>query len=177
MNTAIKTIIFAIVAFTVVFYGGALLLPGEVRVERRLDIAAPPEKVFALAGDLRQVPGWSPWVDIDPATAFTFEGPEQGVGQVMRWSSNNPLVGNGRQTVTGFTANELIETEADYGDFGTAQSAMRFAPSANGTIVTWSFRTGLPGVIDRWAGLMIDGSVGSEYEKGLARLKALAEKP
>jgi len=30
--------------------------------------------------------------------------------------------------------------------------------------------------VDRWAGLMIDGSVGAEYEKGLANLKALAEK-
>ena len=101
MNTVIKAIVFIIVAITVVFYGGAYLLPAEARVERSIEIAAPPEKVFAIAGDLRRVPEWSPWVAIDPATRFTFEGPEQGgVGQVMRWASNNPLVGNGTQTVT-----------------------------------------------------------------------------
>ncbi len=175
MNTVIKSIIFLIVGFTVVFYGGAYLLPPEARVERSIEIAAPPEKVFAIAGDLRRVPEWSPWVATDPATAFSFEGPEQGVGQVIRWSSNNPLVGNGAEKVTEFTANERLVTEADYGEFGTSTSTITLAPSGGGTRVTRSFTSALPGVVDRWAGLLIDGSVGAEYEKGLANLKALAE--
>jgi uncharacterized protein YndB with AHSA1/START domain len=175
MNTVIKSIIFLIVGFTVIFYGGAYLLPPEARVERSIDIAAPPEKVFAIAGDLRRVPEWSPWVATDPATSFSFEGPEQGVGQVMRWSSNNPLVGNGSEKVTGFAVNERLETVADYGEFGTSTSSLTLAPDGDGTRVTRSFTSALPGVVDRWAGLMIDGSVGAEYEKGLAKLKALAE--
>lgn len=177
MNTVIKAIVYIIVAITVVFYGGAYVLPPEAKVERTIEIAAPPEKVFAIAGDLRRVPEWSPWLAADPATRFTFEGPEQGgVGQVMRWASNNPLVGTGTQKVTGLTPNERLETEADYGEFGTSRSVLSLAPKPGGTIVTWSFRSPLPGVIDRWAGLMIDGSLGAEYEKGLANLKALAER-
>ena len=177
MNTVIKSIVYILVALTVIFYGGAYVLPSEARVERTVEIAAPPEKVFAIAGDLRRVPEWSPWPAIDPKTSFTFEGPEQaGVGQVMRWASNNPLVGNGTQKVTGFESNARLETETDYGEFGTSQSVLSLAPSATGTTVTWSFRSPLPGVVDRWAGLLIDSSVGAEYEKGLAKLKALAEK-
>jgi uncharacterized protein YndB with AHSA1/START domain len=174
MNAVIKSIVFLIVAFTVIFYGGAYLLPSEARVERSIEIAAPPEKVFAIAGDLRRVPEWSPWVATDPATRFTFEG-EQGVGQVMRWASNNPLVGNGSERVTEFLANERMVTEANYGEFGTAASTITIAPSEGGTKLTRSFASALPGVVDRWAGLMIDGSVGAEYEKGLANLKALVE--
>lgn len=175
MNAVIKTIVYLIVAFTVVFYGGAYVLPPEARVERSVEIAAPPEKVFAIAGNLRRVPEWSPWVSIDPATRFDFEGPEQGVGQVMRWASNNPLVGNGREKVAEFIANDRLVTQSDYGEFGTSTSIITLAPSGTGTTLTRSFTSTLPGVIDRWAGLMIDGSVGAEYEKGLARIKALAE--
>jgi uncharacterized protein YndB with AHSA1/START domain len=176
MNSVIKAIVFFLVALTVIFYGGAYILPGEAEVEREIEIAAPPGKVFAIAGDLRRVPEWSPWVDIDPATAFTFDGPEQGgVGQTMRWASNNPLVGNGTQRVTAHVPNEAVSTAADYGEFGNSTSTMRFLPADGGTRVTWQFRADLPGVIDRWAGLMMDGTVGAEYEKGLARLKSLAE--
>lgn len=177
MNAVIKAIVFFLVGLTVVFYGGAYVLPSEARVERSVEIAAPVEEVFAIAGDLRRMPDWSPWPEVDPAVAFSFEGAEQpGVGQAVRWASNNPLVGNGTQKVTEHVPNERIVFEADYGDFGTSTSAMAFVSRGSNTTVTWSFRSELPGVMDRWAGLMIGGSVGSEYDKGLARLKALAER-
>ena len=176
MKSLIKAIVFFLIALTVIFYGGAYMLPGAAHVERATVIAAPPGKVFAIAGNLRRVPDWSPWLDTDPATTFSFDGPEQGgVGQVMRWASNNPLVGTGSQTVAGYVPDESLSIAADYGDFGKATTAMRFAPEAAGTRVTWSFDSALPGVIDRWAGLMIDSQLGAEYEKGLARLKALVE--
>jgi uncharacterized protein YndB with AHSA1/START domain len=176
MNTVIKSIVYIIVAITVVFYGGAYLLPSEARVERSVEIAAPPEKVFAIAGDLRRVPEWSPWLAIDPETRFAFDGPEQaGVGQVMRWASNNPLVGSGTQKVTEHVPGQRLATKLDYGDFGSSASALEFAAEGSGTRVTWRFESPLPGVLDRWAGLGLDRSVGREYEQGLAKLKALAE--
>ena len=176
MKSVIKAIVYFLVGLTVLFYGGAYMLPGEARVERSVEIAAPPEKVFAIAGDLRRVPEWSPWVAADPATQFTFEGPEQGVGQVMRWASNNPMVGSGAQKVTEHVAPERLVAEADYGDFGASTATMALAPSGGGTKLTWTFQSTLPGVIDRWAGLGMDRSVGAEYEAGLRNLKALAEK-
>lgn len=176
MNAVIKSIVFLIVAFTVVFYGGAYVLPPEARVERAVEIAAPPEKVFAIVGDLRRVPEWSPWVVTDPAIRFEFDG-EPGVGQAMRWASNNPLVGSGTEKVTEFVVNERLMTGTDYGEFGTSTSTITLVPSGSGTKLSRSFVSVLPGVVDRWAGLMIDGSVGDEYEKGLASIKVLAEKP
>ncbi len=176
MKSVIKAIVLFIMAFTVVFYGGALLLPGEARVARVAEIAAPPDRVFAIASDLRRVPEWSPWIAVDPATRFTFEGPEQGAGQVMRWASNNPMVGSGTTTLTEMVPDASLAFASDYGSFGKATSSMSFAPSATGTRVTWSFQSPLPGVIDRWAGLMMDRQVGGEYEKALANLKAMAEK-
>jgi carbon monoxide dehydrogenase subunit G len=176
MKSVIKAIIFLIMAFTVVFYGGALLLPGQARVERSVVIAAPPDKVYAIVNDLRRLPEWSPWVETDPQTKFTFEGPATGAGQIMRWASNNPMVGNGTLTLTQATPIVRVATTSDYSGFGTSTATIDVVPEGTGTRVTWVFQSTLPGVIDRWAGLGIDRSVGAEYEKGLRNLKGLAEK-
>ena len=176
MKSVIKAIVFFIVAITVVFYGGAYMLPGEAHVERMIDIAAPPDKVFAIAGDLHRLPDWTPWVKTDPQTQFAFAGPEQGVGQIMRWSSGNPMVGSGTLQVTASDPNTRLATRSDYTGFGTSTAVMNFVPQGAGTRVTWVFETSLPGVIDRWAGLGIDRSVGAEYDSGLRNLKALAER-
>lgn len=175
MKSVIKAIIFLVMAFTVIFYGGALLLPGEARVERAITIAAPPDRVYAIVADLRRVPEWSPWVDTDPRTQFSFEGPGQGVGQVMHWASNNPMVGSGSLTLTQATPDVRVETTSDYVGFGTSSAVLDLAPEGNGTRVTWRFQTRLPGVIDRWAGLGIDRSAGAEIGKSLAKLKGLVE--
>lgn len=175
MKTVIKTIVFLLVGITVAFYGGAYMLPGEARVERSIEIAAPPAKVYAIAADLRRFPDWSPWRDTDPATTFSVTGPEQGAGQVLRWASGNPMVGSGTLTLTEAVPDERVATRSEYPNFGTSDAVMRFAPAGTGTRVTWTFSSTLPGVIDRWAGLGLGRAVGDEYAKGLDRLKALAE--
>lgn len=175
MKSVIKAIIFLIMGFTVIFYGGALLLPGEARVERSAVIAAPPDKVYAILADLRRLPEWSPWLELDPQTKFGFEGPTSGAGQVMRWSSGNPMVGSGTMTVTEALPDIRLATRSEYAGFGTSSATIDVVPQASGSRVTWVFQSMLPGVIDRWAGLGIDRSVGSELEAGLARLKTLAE--
>lgn len=177
MKSVIKAIVFVIMGLTVIFYGGAYMLPGDARVERAITIAAPPDKVYAIVADLRRWPEWSPWLETDPATSFSFEGPSEGSGQVMRWASNNPMVGSGTLRITEATPNVRVKTVSDYSGFGTSSAVMDIAPDAAGARVTWIFQTPLPGVIDRWAGLGIDGSVGIEYEKALQNLKALSEKP
>lgn len=175
MKSVIKAIVFFIVGLTVIFYGGAYMLPGEARVERAITIAASPDKVYAIVADLRRMPEWSPWIETDPRTRFSFEGPAQGAGQVMRWTSGNPMVGSGTLRITETTPNLRVATQSDYAGFGSSTALMDLVPDGTGTRVTWVFQSKLPGVIDRWAGLGIDRSVGSEYEKGLVRLKTLAE--
>lgn len=176
MKSLIKAIVFLIMGVTVILYGGALLLPGEARVERSVDVAAPPDKVYAIVSDLRRLPEWLPWLDLDPATAFSFEGAGQGPGQLMRWASNNPMVGSGTMTLIDAQPSVRIVTRSDYGDFGISSATMNLVPQAGGTQVTWAFEAQLPGVFDRWAGLGIDASVGAEYEQALRKLKELVQR-
>jgi uncharacterized protein YndB with AHSA1/START domain len=176
MNAIIKSIVIFLVVFIVGLVGGAYLISPVTVVERSVTIAAPPEKVYGVAGTLRRFNEWSPWAELDPAAVYSYEGPEQGVGQKMSWISAKPEVGRGAQTVTEAVPNEKIVTELDFGSMGKAASTLSIKPDASGSIVIWGFRSENDGVLERWTSLMFDKWIGADYEKGLAKLKALVEK-
>ena len=176
MKSVLKGIILALVTAIVVVVGGAYLISPVAQVERAIVIQAPPEKIYAIVGSLKRFNEWSPWADIDPTTAYSFEGPEQGVGQKMLWASNNPNVGKGSQSVVEAVANERLVTELDFGQMGKSISTMTLNPVNGGTAVTWTFRAEVNGIAERWMSLMFPKWIGADYGKGLAKLKSLAEK-
>ncbi len=176
MKTFLRWIVGIVAAGVVFVVGGAYLLPSEAVLQRQIVIAAPPEKVFAIAGHLRRFNEWSPWADIDPGTQYTFAGPDTGVGQKMSWTSTNPNVGNGSQTIVEFADNRRTTTALDFGDMGKARASLELAPIDGNTAVTWGFKSSLNGIMERWFGLMYDRWIGADYEKGLRRLKLAAEK-
>lgn len=156
----------------------AFILPRHVIVARSVEIAAPPSAVFPLVGDLRRFNEWSPWADIDPETVYTFTGPIDGVGQTLNWESDDKRVGSGSMSITAIEPDRGVDTEVFFAEEGTALASMILEPAGTGTKVTWSLDTDLGfNPIARYFGMMMDGMVGPDYEKGLARLKAVAEAP
>lgn len=176
MKKFVLGIVYALIALVVIFMGGAYVLPGEAVVERQITIAAPPEKVFAIVSDLRRFKEFSPWAEIDPGLQYSFEGPETGIGQKMSWASDNPQLGSGSQIVVDYRPNTRFATTLDFGDMGDAISYFDFTPAGSDTKVTWGFKSLLRNPLERWMGLLFDRTIGPDYEKGLAKLKALAEK-
>ncbi|MCB1377778.1 MAG: SRPBCC family protein [Alphaproteobacteria bacterium] len=175
MKTLLKGVIALIAILLAVLVGGAYLIPEDTVVQRQIVIDAPPDAVFAVAGDLRQFNQWSPWADLDPNMIVSFGGPETGVGQEMMWMSDNPSVGQGSQTVTEYIAGRKLATELDFGAMGTAQASLSLVPVDGGTGVTWGFKARATGIIDRWLSLMFDRWIGADFEKGLAKLKMVVE--
>jgi hypothetical protein len=94
----------------------------------------------------------------------------------MKWTSANPDVGSGSQTIVEAVTDSKVVTDLDLGDMGKAQTILALSPNDKGTAVVWTFRTDVPGVAERWMSLMFDKWIGADYAKGLAKLKALAEK-
>lgn len=176
MKRLALAIVYVAIGLFLVFVIGGYVLPGTSHVERQATIAAPPEKVFAIASDLRRSGEWSPWFGLDPALAVSYEGTGPGVGQKMSWRSDKPEVGDGSQTVTGYTENQKVDWALDFGDMGQATASMALTAEGGGTRVVWSFDTNLNSMFERWLGLMFDRWIGADYERGLANLKALAEK-
>jgi len=163
-------------AAIVVLVAGAYLLPREVTVTRAVDVDAPPSPIFALVADLRQFGQWSPWFDKDPAIVITFTGPLDGVGQTMEWASARPEVASGRETITRIEPGSAVETTVAFADRRPTTTRFTLASSGAMTTVTWSVRTDLGDApLARYLGLFTDRRSGPELERGLAKLKAIAE--
>lgn len=153
-----------------------LLLPSAVQVERSIVINAAPGQVFPQINGMRAFHAWSPWADIDPATEYRFEGPEQGVGSRMTWHSGNQQVGQGSQEIVVSEPPTRVETTLGFGDDGDGRAVFLLEPVERGTRVRWQFQTGFGlDLFGRYVGLMLDSMIGAAYEKGLRQLKARVE--
>lgn len=161
--------------------GGAVLLaslwlPDTAHVERSIVIEAPQATVFTVLNGFRQFDKWSPWAGLDPAAKTTFEGPEFGVGAKMSWAGND-AVGTGSQEIVASVPYRTIKLRLDFGDApGGYASSYALQEGEGGTQVTWAFDADYAGsIVGRWFGLLTERMVGSDYEEGLRRLKALVE--
>ena len=175
MKKLVKWTLIALGVVALVVVGGGMLMPSQVSVSRDLVINAPPEKIFPHVANLKAFNVWSPWADMDPDAKIEFSGPETGVGQVMTWESDTDM-GSGSMKVVETVANEKLVTALDFGQMGTATARFDLAPEAGGTKVTWSMISEFGNnPIGRWFGPMIKSGVTEQYDKGLARLRVVAE--
>lgn len=174
MKTLLKWLLIAVGVVVLVVFGGGMLMPSQVSVSRDLVINAPPDKIFPHVANLKAFNVWSPWADLDPDMKVEFSGSDDGVGQVMSWDSND--MGKGSMKVTESVAGEKLVTALDFGQMGSASAQFDLAPEAGGTKVTWSMISELGNnPIARWFGPMIKSDVAEQYDKGLAKLRVVAE--
>lgn len=149
------------------------------RVERSLVIAASPADVFAQINDFKKAQAWSPWVKLDPAAKYTFEGPATGVGSANSWAGNSE-VGEGRQTIVESRPNELVRLKLEFFKpmAGVATAEFTLVPEGKQTKVTWAM-TGEKNFASKLFCLVVsmDRMIGGPFEEGLANLKKLVEVP
>src|SRR5690606_28650964 len=173
MLAVLKWLFYLIAAIALIVVVGSFFLPAQAMVSRSTDIAAPPEKIFAIVGDLRRFNEFSPWAELDPGTKYTFEGPVSGIGQQMNWTSQNTDIGSGSQTIVAHEPPNFVETQLDFGTRGKSVARFDLVPSTSGTNVTWTFSSDLDGSPAKWFGLTLDRRIGADYEKGLFKLKTI----
>ncbi len=172
----LKKLLVGLLALVALLAIVGLLLPSTAHVERSTVISAPRSTVFALVNGYARFNEWSPWAEIDPDTRYTRSGPAQGVGARQAWESDNNNVGSGSQQITLSEPYSRVEAALDFGPQGTAQAFFDLAPEGEVTRVVWGFDTSFGyNLIGRYFGLFFDRMLGSDYEKGLANLKRLAE--
>ncbi|PTX56694.1 polyketide cyclase/dehydrase/lipid transport protein [Litoreibacter ponti] len=153
-----------------------MLLPREVEVSRSTVIDAPPRAVFPHVNNLKATEAWSPWLGIDPNVQTTFGPIAEGVGARMEWASDHPNVGNGAMEVIESVENATVVSALDFGEMGLATARHVLLEQDGKTEITWSLEVDMgAGPVGRWMGLMMDGWVGADYERGLANLKTLVE--
>jgi len=180
----IKKIIVRVAAVVALVVIGILVFattqPDTFRVERAASIKAPPEKIYAVLTDFHQSTAWSPYEKLDPAMRRTFSGAPSGKGAVYEWDGNKD-VGAGRMEITEATAPSGIVMSLrflrPFEANNTAEFTLQPQPAPGETRVTWSMSGPMP-FVSKVTCLFfnMDTMIGRDFEKGLANLKALAEK-
>ena len=146
-------------------------------VERTMIVQADPARIYQEVEDFHRWTAWSPWEDLDPGMQRTYSGPEKGVGSMYAWSGNRKA-GEGRMEITRVEDPTRVLIDLQFIKPFKASNVITFtfAPEGDGTRVTWTL-AGPKTFAVKVMGLFtsMDKMVGKDFEKGLSRLKRVAE--
>lgn len=174
----LKRLLFGLLALIAATLVVVWLQPDDYRLTRSTTIMAPAAEIFPHVNDLRQWEDWSPWAKVDPNAKVSFEGPPAGSGAMFHWSGNDK-VGAGTMTITESKPNERVATRTDFMKpfEGTSDAEFIFSGQGNQTNVIWTM-TGKQTFIGKAICLVMnmEKTVGPDFEKGLAQLKAISER-
>jgi hypothetical protein len=145
-------------------------------VVRSITVGADVSLVHALVNDFHLWRVWSPWEDVDPDMERVHTGSLAGVGACYAWVGNRKA-GAGSMQITSSTPERIELVLRFLRPFSAANEVwFELVPLAGSTVVTWRMRGSTSGLLS-WLGPVIpmDRLVGRDFEKGLARLKDVAE--
>ncbi|MBJ7470086.1 MAG: SRPBCC family protein [Solirubrobacteraceae bacterium] len=151
----------------------------EFALERSTTISAPAAAIYPLLADFHEWPKWSPWEDLDPALARTYSGAESGTGAVYEWSGNRKA-GQGRMEILDAAAPSKVVIDLRFLKPFKARNTTTFTVEEAGatTTVRWEMRGPKTTVMKILGGVLgIEKSIAKDFDKGLAALKTVAEKP
>jgi effector-binding domain-containing protein len=171
----LKKSLAAVAALLAVLAIVGLFLPRRVHIERAVLIDRNPSLVYGVVNSFQLFPRWSPWQDLDPHLHQTLDGARDGVGARLQWSGNDK-VGSGTQTITASVPQSMVASDLEFTGQGVAKNRILLTPDGGATHVTWSLDIDMGGnPIGHYVGLTLDGTIGKDFERGLAKLKGLLE--
>lgn len=171
-----------IVLFLAALIGGFLIyvamMPKHYLIAREALISASPNKIFVYLNDSKKFNSWNPFVDMDPTAKMTFSGPEAGLEAKTSWEDGKQL-GTGSSTIIESNPNTNVKYQLAYQKpfVGTQLAEISLKPEGSQTKVRWSVE-GENAFIPRLMcslGMNMDKMIGGSFEKGLGKLKGLAE--
>jgi uncharacterized protein YndB with AHSA1/START domain len=172
----------AIVVLALLVIAGGLLLfaatkPDTFQVQRTVTIKAPPEKIFALIGDVHRWGIWSAYEKLDPAMRRTLSGAAEGKGSIYEWDSDS-RAGRGRMEITDASPPSQVTIKLDFVKPFESHNTVNFTlrPQGECTNVTWAMQGPNPYIAKVMSIFVsMDSLVGKYFEIGLANLKTLTE--
>lgn len=176
----VKKILIGLVLLIVVVIGVGFVLPTDYAVAKSMTIQAEPAAVHEYVGELKKWPEWAPWHEEDPTMEITYGEATTGVGARQTWSGKD---GDGELTLTKCDPGTGIAYDMAFIMDETrvpATCEMTYEKVDGGTIVTWKMEGDIAGMMPRpmagWMNIMMSGSIGSMFDRGLEGLREKTEK-
>jgi len=170
-----------ILIIVAVLIAGVLILAATkhniVQIRRSIDIAASPEKIFALINDFHNWSRWAPQDREDPTLKRTYSGAASGEGAISNWVGAGST-GRGQMSITESVPPTSISITVDWEKPFAAHNLNEFTLEPHGatTKVIWTMRGTNVYVMKVMSIFMnMDRFMGRHFETGLANLKAAAE--
>ena len=173
-----KTIAIIIAIAVLALLAFAATRSDNFRVERQINIKAPPDRIFALISDFHMWSEWSPWEKIDPTMKRSFSGTANGEGAVYAWEGSGKA-GAGRMEILSAPPSTKVQIKLDFIKPFEGHNTAEFTlnPLGTDTQVSWVMYGPAP-FISKLMGIFfnMDKMIGADFETGLINLKAAAEK-
>jgi uncharacterized protein YndB with AHSA1/START domain len=174
----LKKFALGVLAILIVILMMAAMKPNSFTISRSIAIDAPPEKIAGLITDFHQWQSWSPWEKLDPNMQRNFSGAAKGVGAVYGWQGNKD-VGRGRMEIIEAATPARTVVKLDFIEPFASNNVTTFTlvPAGRTTSVTWTM-SGPMLFVSKLMTVFVsmDALIGKDFDKGLAQLKAAAER-
>lgn len=153
----------------------AYLLPKKYSVERSIYINADKHLIYDLTSNFRKWTLWVPWTqEMDSTAVFEITGMDGQVGATWKWNGNK--MGEGIMTATDFIPGQLITYDLSFAQGKYKSKGKIVIEDGDSCKVAW-FDEGDLGdnPLNRYMGLFMNKMMGPDFEKGLSKLKKVAE--
>ena len=149
----------------------------DYNIYREVTVNAPAEKVFPYINSAKEMDRWMPWIELDPQVKMQHTGPEAGVGSKASWESTGQM-GVGSSTLVESVPNQSTKFALSYQKpFAMEQTAyITIRPEGGVSTVRWGVE-GKNNFMGRLMSIFVnmDKMMGVHFDKGLGKLKGLAE--
>ena len=178
---------FEIFQYIILFLGlavAALLIyaatkPAHGRTARSVSIMAPPEKIFPLIDNPKNMNIWNPFVKTDPNLKGVYSGPASGKGAKYAFDGNKNA-GAGHITITDSVPSSKVTMNLVMTRPFACDNIVEFTLVPAGrdmTTVTWAMSGPAPYFMRVMGTLFnMEKMMHGQFDKGLAELKAIAER-
>jgi hypothetical protein len=172
VKTVFQLVMAAIALVVVALVTIGFAFPSHWRAERSLLMNADPAIIHSVVSDLRT---WPEWADA-PLLAnanFTYSGPERGAGATRTWRDARGV--EGKMEITRDDPSGVwFRSDVNQGSTISSGSIV-YEPSAAGTNVIWRDEGDLPRPFGLYFRDGVERDVRTLFDRGLLRLKRLAE--
>lgn len=172
----IKKLLLILIGLFIIVTVVGLFLPSSYEVERSLVIQGDAAAIFPYINNLQKWQEWTPWNKENyKELEQTYSGPAEGVGAKSEWT--DPGTGSGKIEIKTSDPAKGITYDLAFADYSPSKGSIEMEKVAGGVKVTMGMEGDLGNnPYRKYVGLLMDRTMGGEFQKGLDKLKGIIEK-